>query len=270
MSGNSRQYYQKEGEWRRAFRRLAQLPFRSVGLNVSRRSDPLDGWQYADLSPAEKELVRFARPYTMTSIESLCALINAIRYVVDEGIQGDIVECGVWRGGNMAAAARTLAEMNSFDRSLYLFDTFEGMPQPGQRDINCEGDKAQDIYRHNKQSGDGSDWCFASEEEVMELMSGCGYDETKIHLVKGRVEETVPSKAPEKISVLRLDTDWYDSTRHELQHLFPRLESGGIIIIDDYGHWQGARDATDQYLAQNGISIFLQRVDYTVRLGVKL
>ena len=256
--------------WRKAFRQLAKLPFRAVGLNISARRDELEKWQYADLSEAEKELVRFVRPYTMTSVEGLSALMNSVRYVVRDEIPGDIVECGVWRGGSMAAAARTLIDLNCFDRHLYLFDTFQGMPQPGEQDVTWAGEKALNLYSERNGSGLGSDWCRASEEDVASVMSACGYDYSKIHLVKGRVEETIPSKAPDSISLLRLDTDWYESTRHELTHLFPRLVRGGVLIIDDYGHWQGARQATDEYFAEQQISILLNRIDYTVRVGVKL
>lgn len=269
MSSSTHTNLRKEGQWRRTFRRLSKLPFRAVGLNVSRRSDPLEGWQYADLNAIEREAVRFARGYSMTSIEGLCALVNAVGYLVREGIPGDVVECGVWRGGSMAAVAKTLLGLNSTDRHLYLFDTFQGMTEPTELDVSFEGERASAIYRKRRGEGCGSDWCFASEDEVWSVMSLCGYDESKIHLVKGRVEETVPSKAPESISLLRLDTDWYESTRHELVHLFPRLVPGGVLVIDDYGHWQGTRVATDEYLVENRISILLQRVDYTVRLGVK-
>jgi hypothetical protein len=91
-----------------------------------------------------------------------------------------------------------------------------------------------------------------------------------VRLVKGKVEDTVPKNAPEKIALLRLDTDWYESTRHELVHLFPRLLPGGVLIIDDYGHWQGARKAVDEYIAGNQVKILLNRVDYTGRIGVKI
>src|ERR1043166_9565669 len=183
--------YIREGEWRRTVRRLAQLPFRSVGLDVSRRTDPLDTWQYADLTAADKACVRFARPYTMTSLEGLCALINAVKYVALAGIKGDVVECGVWRGGSMAAAARTLAEMKSDQRRIYLFDTFQGMPEPGERDVNFEGEAASELYRRRN-----GEWCSASEAQVLEVMSASGYEPAKIHLVKGRVEETIPAQAP--------------------------------------------------------------------------
>jgi len=92
----------------------------------------------------------------------------------------------------------------------------------------------------------------------------------RIHYVKGMVEDTVPEQAPEKIALLRLDTDWYESTRHELEHLFPRLSSGGILIIDDYGHWAGAKEATDEFIARHRLQLFLSRIDYTGRLAVKI
>jgi predicted O-methyltransferase YrrM len=106
-------------------------------------------------------------------------------------------------------------------------------------------------------------------EDVAEALRTTGYDQRRVHLIKGKVEDTVPGAAPETIALLRLDTDWYESTRHELEHLFPRLSPGGVIIIDDYGHWQGARRATDEYLQQNRIRLLLNRIDYTARIGVK-
>jgi len=255
---------------RRKLRGLAKLPFRAAGLEVSRRGRELEGWRYADLSDEDKSLVRAVSPYTMTSAEAVVALADAVRHVSARNVEGDIVECGVWRGGSMAAVARTLAALESFERRLYLFDTFEGMPRPGARDVNFAGETAEDLYRERNGRGDGSDWCRASEDEVARVLAACGYDESKIHLVKGKVEETIPSRAPERIAILRLDTDWYESTVHELEHLFPRLSRGGVVIIDDYGHWRGARQAADEFFARQSTSVYLHRVDYTVRCGVKM
>jgi O-methyltransferase len=256
--------------FRRTLRGLAKLPFRAAGLEVSRRGRELEGWRYADLSEEDRALVRAVKPYTLTSAEAVCALADAVRHVVTQNVEGDIVECGVWRGGSMAAVARTLVALGNFERRLYLFDTFEGMPPPGALDVNFGGEVAEGLYRKRNGRGGGSDWCRASEGEVARVMKECGYDASKIHLVKGRVEETIPSRAPERVSILRLDTDWYESTLHELEHLFPRLSRGGVVIIDDYGHWRGARRATDEFFARRGAGVYLHRVDYTVRCGVKL
>lgn len=256
--------------FRRTLRGLVKLPLRAAGLEVTRRGRELEGWRYADLSDEDRALVRAVKSYTLTSAEAVCALADAVRHVVAQDVEGDIVECGVWRGGSMAAVARTLAALKRFDRRLYLFDTFEGMPRPTSRDVNFTGEAAEDLYRKRNGRGAGSDWCRATEEDVARVLAACGYDESKIHLVKGRVEETIPSEAPERIAILRLDTDWYESTRHELEHLFPRLARGGVVIIDDYGHWRGARQATDEFFARQRPGLYLHRVDYTVRCGVKM
>ena len=189
-------------------RGLAKLPFRAAGLEVSRRGRELEGWRYADLSDEDKALVRAVSPYTMTSAEAVCALADAVRHVAKQSVEGEIVECGVWRGGSMAAVARTLARLGNFERHLYLFDTFEGMPRPSAHDVNFAGESAEELYRERNGRDDGSDWCRATEEEVARVLAACGYDESKILLVKGRVEETIPTKAPERIAILRLDTDW--------------------------------------------------------------
>jgi hypothetical protein len=111
-------------------------------------------------------------------------------------------------------------------------------------------------------------WCYASIEDVRQNILSTGYPEEKIYLVKGKVEHTIPKILPEKLSLLRLDTDWYESTKHELIHLCPQLSPEGILIIDDYGHWQGARKAVDEYFAEQNRKIYLHRIDYTGRIAV--
>jgi O-methyltransferase len=100
-------------------------------------------------------------------------------------------------------------------------------------------------------------------------MYSTGYDMGRIHFVKGKVEDTIPNGAPSRIAILRLDTDWYESTRHELENLYPRLSPRGVLIIDDYGHWAGCRQAVDEYIHSNKIKLLLNRVDYTGRVAVK-
>jgi O-methyltransferase len=206
----------------------------------------------------------------MTSQERIYALIQAVRYISKNNIAGDIVECGVWKGGSMMAAALTLNQLADDSRHLYLCDTFEGMTEPAEIDKDFKGDDALTTYKSSINDGSTSSWCYASLDSVKEVMAKTGYNPTKIHFVKGKVEDTIPVAAPEQISLLRLDTDWYESTRHELIHLFPRLSVGGVIIIDDYGYWQGSRMAVDEYFEQNNIKILLNRIDNAGRMGVKL
>ena len=221
-----------------------------------------------DIDKATANTILSVKPFTMTSPERIFALCQAVNYIVTNQIPGDIVECGVWKGGSMMAVAKTLLELNDTSRHLYLFDTFEGMTQPSEHDIDYRGIEAsKQLVESNKQKED-SIWCYAPIETVKSSVYSVGYDTKKIHFVKGKVEDTIPEQAPSKISLLRLDTDWYESTRHELNHLFPRISAGGVIIIDDYGYWQGTRKAVDEYIVENNITILLNRIDVTGRIGV--
>ena len=226
--------------------------------------------RFRDFEEEEVQLVRSIKHYTMTSPERIFALIHAVKYVVNNDIPGAIVECGVWRGGSMMAVAKTLLNLNHLTRELYLFDTFEGMPKPSDVDMSDRGIKASDKFEKNRINDNSSRWAYATLDETKKAMYSVGYDKRKIHFIKGKVEETIPDKAPDVISLLRLDTDFYESTIHELIHLFPRLSKHGILIIDDYGSWMGAKKAVDTYIAQNNLCLYLNRIDNTGRLCVKI
>ena len=229
-----------------------------VGIEVIKRSDESVLKQF---DPQIRETVDLVKPYTMTPVYKITELCEAVRYLSRNEIPGDFVECGVWRGGSMMASALTLLQENDAERQLYLFDTFSGMSEPTQHDISLtSGNRAIDKYRDRARSDSGSDWCFASQEEVRENMAITRYPEHLVHLVPGKVEDTIPEYAPAKIALLRLDTDWYESTLHELNNLFDRVQAGGVLIIDDYDSWQGARKATDEFLEARSEKIFLHRM----------
>jgi hypothetical protein len=215
------------------------------------------------------ETVQSVSGYTMTSPEKIFSLCHAIRYLARYQIPGDIVECGVWRGGSMMAAARTLLSCGDPDRELYLFDTYEGMPRPTEHDVDFAGVSALDQWNAQHRNRFNRD-ARASLKDVRNNMETVGYDMTRIHFVKGMVEETIPQLAPEKIALLRLDTDFYESTRHEMVHLYPRLSPGGVLIIDDFGHFKGAAKAVTEYVMDSQEPILLHRIDYSARVGVKL
>jgi hypothetical protein len=155
--------------------------------------------------------------------------------------------------------------MNNLGRDLYLFDTFEGMTEPSENDVDYFGKPASEVLSENS----GYKCADAPLERVKDVLCGTGYTKEKTHFVCGKVEDTVPEFAPDTISLLRLDTDWYASTKHELVHLYPRLINSGVIIIDDYGHWRGSRQACDEYFAENHLPILLNRIDYTGRIAQK-
>jgi hypothetical protein len=220
-----------------------------------------------DFDEADRELYRRVGPYTMTTPPRIYALARATEYVARREIPGALVECGVWRGGSMMAVALTLLRLGVSDRELYLFDTFSGMTAPTDEDVRKSGERAADLL-----AGEGRDadvWAIASLGDVRDAVLSVGYPEERIHFVEGPVEQTLPAAAPERIALLRLDTDWYASTKHELQHLYPRLASSGVLILDDYGFWQGARQAVDEYVAANGVQLLLNRIDHTARIAVK-
>jgi O-methyltransferase len=220
-----------------------------------------------DFDESDKELYRRVGPYTMTTPPRVYALVRAVEYVVARGVPGAIVECGVWRGGSMMAAALTLLRLGVTDRELYLYDTFAGMPPPSEVDTTRSGERAADLLAQEDE--DSHIWAIASLSDVRAAVLSTRYPEQRIHFVEGLVEETLPATAPEEIALLRLDTDWYRSTKHELGQLYPRLAPGGVLILDDYGHWQGARRAVDEYFEENRITLLLNRVDATARICVK-
>ncbi len=217
--------------------------------------------EYPDLQDEVIETINRVRRATMTGPARVAAVCHAVEYIVRGEIPGTIVECGVWKGGSMMAAALTLQRLKA-KRELYLFDTFDGMTPPTSADKDLRGRLADErlgpySYSHLR----------VTVEHVAANLESTGYRNSLIHYVRGPVEETLPEKAPEQIALLRLDTDWYESTLHEMKTLFPRLSPGGILIIDDYGDWQGARKAVDEYFANH--AVFLSRIDFTGRLMVK-
>lgn len=241
------------------------------GYRLVRHQDPRTSPR--DLDEDARQLFEQVRDYTLTTPERVAALRDAVRYVVLTGVPGAIVECGVFRGGSMMAVAHTLQAMGREDRELYLYDTFSGMPSPGERDVDIFGVSAADRrarYEKNPPPTESIPTMLQllPLEDVRRLMLETGYPGYRMHFVTGLVEDTIPDEAPETIAVLRLDTDYYSSTRHEFVHLYPRVSDGGVVIIDDYGRWKGAREATDEYLAEQGLHALLHRIDTASRMIV--
>ena len=240
---------------------------RPFGYSVVRSRPKID----PDIS-SDRDFTRIHEvcdPFTMTSIERMYGLYRAVKYVVEQNIPGDIVECGVWMGGSAMVAAMTLDLVGDRSRDLYLYDTFEGMTPPSDQDVNHEGVHANDFLNpEDRVEGESNVWAYASLETVGRNLDKTGVPRDRFHLIRGKVEETIPEQSPEKISLLRLDTDWYASTAHELKYFYPVLSLGGVLIIDDYGHWRGSREATDEYFAAHQ-GVLLNRLDYSGRIAVK-
>ncbi len=222
-----------------------------------------------DFDELHQQIYNKVAPFTMTGPARVYSLIEAIKYIEQNNVKGDIVECGVWKGGSMMAVAETLKYCNNTARHLYLYDTYEGMSAPTENDKTFDGTAAKELLESNTSKEKNLVWAYSSLDSVKQVMQSTAYPSDKIHFVKGKVEDTIPQTIPSSIALLRLDTDWYESTRHELINLFPLLVAGGVLIIDDYGHWQGARKAVDEYFKINRIPIFLGRIDETGRIAIK-
>lgn len=243
--------------------RLVQRALHKLGFDpVGAQSLP------PDLSSEDRRIIDRVRPYTMTSVERILSLIHAVRYVVRTGVPGSVVECGVWRGGSMMAAALTLLRETDVRRDLYLYDTYEGMSEPTADDQTYDRQSAARLLETTPR-GRGL-WCESPLEDVKRNLESTGYPSERLHYVRGKVEDTIPGTLPGVTAILRLDTDWYESTQHELEHLYPLLARRGILIVDDYGHWLGARRAMDEYVAAHRLPLYLHRIDYTGRLAVKI
>lgn len=248
--------------WRTLIGRPTRAMLRRAGYELVRPGDESFPIDYDSDTIA---LFQKVKPYTLTSHERVNALRNAVIYIAEAEIPGAIVECGVWRGGSMLAVASTLVELGRTDRDLYLFDTFTTMPPPGGEDYDVLGNRAEDLLEDALAN---PAYDYLPLDQVRTLLVATGYPEDRLHFVPGMVEETLPGAAPAEIALCRLDTDWYASTRHELRHLVWRISPGGALIIDDYGHFMGAKRAVDEYLVEIGGGVLLNRIDFTGRLAI--
>jgi len=239
-----------------------------AGYVISRKST--SRLNVIELSEKELQIVDSVldNKLTMVSRARLIATLMACKYVLENSIEGDFVECGVWRGGNAIVAAE-MFKLYASEKNVWLFDTFQGMTQPTILDRDHRGNPAHPRYL-TSQTETHNEWAYASLEEVTHNFGTRNLLGNQIHFVKGDVAKTLnKEQLPERISILRLDTDWYESTKVECEILYPKISKGGFLIVDDYGHWSGARQAVDEYFQKNPPKPFFHVTDYTGRIGVK-
>ena len=207
------------------------------------------------------------------SKERFLSLFQSINYIYNNNIDGDLVECGVFRGGSammMAISSLRFSNNGQNLKKIWLYDTFEGMANPSKFDRNISDQEAIKELKKNKRKENKKDiWAYSNLDYVKKNIQKTGYESRDLVYIKGLVEQTLADNTPEKISLLRLDTDFYESTKSELEYLYPKLEVGGVLLIDDYGHWKGCKKAVDDYF-KNKKNIFFQQIDYSGIIGVKL
>jgi O-methyltransferase len=216
-----------------------------------------------------RKVLPLVRNYTMVSFERLATLWLQVQYLDHHNVSGAFVECGVWRGG--AVALMALAHLHSVSsawRQMHLFDSWQGLPEP---DADLDGKSAVE-YAGGARNGAlrSVDRCVASLEETRDLLeSKVLYPSSLIHYHAGWFQETVPHTEVGEIALLRLDGDWYESTRICLEHLYTNVVSGGVVVLDDYGLWAGCRRATDEFLVRQPHPIMLHHIDYSGRYFLK-
>ena len=238
-------------------------PLRDAAFEAARATGSCPDIALAD--PDFTQLYRDLAAATLTSPQLAYALRSATLYLSRSGVAGDIVECGVWRGGSMALTATTLLQAGDDQRQLWLYDTFGWQWEP---EDPHDGFLAAGAPAEGPPAGSANS-SGTSKAEVLDLLTRTGYPAAQLHLVQGLVQDTIPAQTPDCIALLRLDTDYYDSTRHELEHLYPRLTRGGVLIVDDYGKLAGATKAVDEYFAALAHPPLLQRIDVQGRMAVK-
>ncbi len=223
--------------------------FSLFGLRVT-RNKPF-GFDLTLSDPAAHSILRAVVDRTMTDENRLYNLILSVRHLIRNNVEGDFVECGVWRGGSMMAIALATLDEQKTDRNLFLYDTFSGMTTPTSIDVDYEGVsafKSMEEAKIGSQEFSAGVIAYASKGDVEKGMNSTNYPADRTFYIVGDVSHTLTqNEVPNKIALLRLDTDWYESTKVELEILWPRLVNGGILILDDYDHWVGARRAVDEY-----------------------
>ena len=223
----------------------------------------------AEIGEDELKIIKKISNYSMSTPANHWAIIQSIKHISKNNIEGDFVESGVWKGGNLILF-KIISDKLNLNKKIFAFDTFEGMPVPGSKDFDLKNIDAKEIY--NKYKSKDIKWCCSTLDEVKTNIGSFNKNYLdSFYFIKGKVEETlkISENLPDKISLLRLDTDFFESTKKELEILYPKLVPGGVLIIDDYGHWKGSKKAVDEYFELEKNFYWFHRIDYASRLLIK-
>ncbi len=252
--------------------KLKYLIKKSISLLEKNGYGVIHPSQYrSDMEKDFLDLWEKVKQYTMISPERGYNIYKSVEYICRNNIPGDFVECGVWKGGACMLIAFSLMKQGAKERKIILYDTFKGMTKPSEKDcIAWSGSNMLERWFKSMDRKGNSMWA-ADIEEVRGNMHSTGYSKDLMEFNMGDVCEVLDRKTPKSISLLRLDTDWYESTRKELEVLYPLLSKGGVLVIDDYGHFTGAKKAVDEYFSEKKeYTVYLSRIDYTGRAGIKI
>lgn len=238
---------------------------------LSHRVSPASPVYPLEASERERLIIDSAICYSMTNPDRLWSAMKAVEYVSRRRISGAVVECGVWQGGSVIAMISQLMDMGDTEREVWLYDTFEGMTEPTKDDsLARTGASAEEIMRSTPREPGFNVWAISSLEEARANIETVGYPSDRLRWVVGDVSTTLQHYVPDEIAVLRLDTDFYESSRDELEYLYPLISPGGVCIIDDYGFWNGQRKAVDEFLDRLPDKPLMFKVDDGARMWLKI
>ena len=222
------------------------------------------------------DALEFCWNRSMQTKDSLYNLWEIGSYLHANQIGGDYVECGVWRGASMQLLASQIQDKSLAPKKIWLYDTYSGMTKPTAADIRLkDGRFAHELGWDSTEFLEDIDYksgvyAYATLNDVKDGFKQLGLSFQDVNFVKGDVLETIPKHCPIEIGLLRVDTDWYQSTKHILTNLYPRVVKGGVVILDDYDYWSGARKAVDEYFSENKIEPLLIRGAGGGRIFIKL
>lgn len=240
-------------------KKLINKFFSKFGLVITKTKPSI-----VEITQEEKDLIDLCKNFSMTTDIRMWALLNSLKKILSENIEGEIVECGIWKGGNIILIKKFMERYN-LKKKIYCYDTFEGMYETSKedRELSTNIDAKEIINDDHKYV------CESSFQQTENNIKKNVNNMNDIFFIKGKVEDTlkVNKNIPEKISICRLDTDYYSSTKIELEKLYSRISKGGVLIVDDYGHWSGSKKAVDEFFKDK--FIMKHYVDYACRLIIK-
>jgi len=266
-------------------KKLIKSIFNFFGLDIVRykNDDDKEKLMNFDFNQEANQLIKIIRPYTMLPYTNLVQLYELVKYCEINEILGDFVECGVWKGGSSALMALgSLNNCKNEPRTLHLFDIFSEICAP---DPDKDGERAmREAKKFNSKFIENKKELF-SLKGIYDAYGGPGslsqnqelfyniikYPKAKVHFHEGWFQDTLPIVKNEisKIAILRLDGDWYESTKVCLENLYDKVVKGGVIIIDDYGTYEGCKKAVDEFIHSKSLKVFLSYSSSDCRYWIK-
>tara|TARA_Y200000002_G_C22663537_1_gene656907 strand:+ start:952 stop:1716 length:765 start_codon:yes stop_codon:yes gene_type:complete len=247
-----------------------QSSFGKIGLRIIKLENEFSNKIPIEASNEERELIELTKKYSMNGSLRIWTLITALKKILENNIEGDFVETGVWKGGNLILIKKYIQKYQAKEKKIFGYDTFEGMPEPTNNDKDFKNINASDYFNNkNKLENFTSFNSQINLDQVQKNFIEATGDSKNLFLVKGKTQDTLSIKTniPDKIAILRLNTCFYESTKLELEILYDKLQKGGYLIIDDYGYWKGAKLAVDEFFKNQKINLHF--VDHTCRFLIK-